>query len=64
MGTEDESDGISVYSDANWAAGPSRRSTSGGCLFYRGAMIMSWSRTQPVVTLSTAEAELTAMGAA
>ena len=25
---------------------------------------MSWSRTQPVVTLSTAEAELTAMGVA
>eukprot|EP00972_Heterocapsa_arctica_P072049 10640507-Heterocapsa_arctica.AAC.1 len=64
VGDEDESNGISIFSDANWASGPSRRSTSGGCLYYRGALIMSWSRTQPVVTLSTAAAELTAMGVA
>jgi hypothetical protein len=53
-----------VYADANWASGPSRRSTSGGVLFYKNTLIMSWSRTQPTVTLSTAEAELTAMGVA
>eukprot|EP00972_Heterocapsa_arctica_P015623 2299958-Heterocapsa_arctica.AAC.1 len=27
--------GIDVYADANWAAGPSKRSTSGGCLFWQ-----------------------------
>jgi hypothetical protein len=64
VGMEAQSDGIDVYADANWASGPSRRSTSGGVLFYKNTLIMSWSRTQPTVTLSTAEAELTAMGVA
>eukprot|EP00972_Heterocapsa_arctica_P081762 12050496-Heterocapsa_arctica.AAC.1 len=27
---------ISVFSDSNWAAGPSRRSTPGGCVYVRG----------------------------
>eukprot|EP00972_Heterocapsa_arctica_P040638 5989806-Heterocapsa_arctica.AAC.1 len=57
-----QSDGIDIYADANWASGPSRRSTIGGCLFYKNTLITSWSRTQPTVTLSTAESELMAMG--
>jgi hypothetical protein len=60
----DDSDAVNVYADANWAAGPNRRSTSGGCVFYHGLLLTTWSRTQPTVTLSTAEAELYAMGTA
>eukprot|EP00972_Heterocapsa_arctica_P053847 7930037-Heterocapsa_arctica.AAC.1 len=44
--------GIDVYADANWAAGPSRRSTSGGCVFFKGTVIVTWARTQPTATLS------------
>ena len=63
----DDSDAVDVYADANyanWAAGPNRRSTSGGCVFHRGVLLTTWSRTQPTVTLSTAEAKLYAMGMA
>ena len=35
-----------------------RRSTSGGCIFYGDHMLASWSRTQQVISLSSAEAEL------
>eukprot|EP00972_Heterocapsa_arctica_P089199 13153368-Heterocapsa_arctica.AAC.1 len=52
---------LSVYSYANWASGPSRRSTTGGYIFYRNVLLATWSRTQPVVVLSTAESELIAM---
>ena len=58
----DDSDAVDVYADTNWAAGPNRRSTSGGCVFHRRMLLRS--RTQPTVTLSTAEAELYAMGMA
>eukprot|EP00972_Heterocapsa_arctica_P023407 3448978-Heterocapsa_arctica.AAC.1 len=54
--------GIDVYANANWAAGPSRRSTSGGCLFWQGTLVATWAWTQPTITLSTAEAELLSMG--
>eukprot|EP00972_Heterocapsa_arctica_P039460 5810782-Heterocapsa_arctica.AAC.1 len=47
VGIEEQNDGISVYADANWASGATRRSTSGGVLFYEKTLIMSWSRTQP-----------------
>ena len=33
-------------------------------MFHRGVLLTTWSRTQPTVTLSTAEAELYAMGMA
>ena len=33
-------------------------------MFHRGVLLPTWSRTQPTVTLSTAEAELYAMGMA
>jgi hypothetical protein len=60
-GTETE---IEVLADANWADGPSRRSTSGGAAFYNGFLLQSWARTQSVVALSTCEAELLAISAA
>jgi len=47
--------------DANWADGPSRRSTSGGLLVYENVLLLTWSRTQAVVALSSCEAELLAL---
>jgi len=63
VGSE-EPQAVQVFADANWAAGESRRSTSGGCAFYRGVLLSTWSRTQPTITLSTAESELLALGTA
>eukprot|EP00972_Heterocapsa_arctica_P002718 403012-Heterocapsa_arctica.AAC.1 len=57
----DEKDVLNMYADASWATGPSRRSTTGGCIIYRNVLIGTWSRAQPVVALSSAEAELIAM---
>ena len=54
---------ITVLVDANWAAGPSRRSTSGGLIYYGDYLLVSWSRTQASVALSSAEAELMALSA-
>lgn len=53
---------IPAYTDSDWGGDlESRRSTSGGCLM-RGSHVLShWSRTQQVVSLSLAEAELTGM---
>ena len=52
---------ITVYSDADFAADKSgRRSTSGSCITI-GSGLVSWhSKKQPVVALSTAEAEFMA----
>ena len=47
--------------DASWASGKTCRSTSGGVVQLNGMILMSWSRTQNVVSLSSAEAELLAM---
>eukprot|EP00972_Heterocapsa_arctica_P001034 145781-Heterocapsa_arctica.AAC.1 len=58
-----EKDILSVYADASWASGPSRRSTTGGCIIYWNVLIGTWSR-KPVVALSTAESELIAMATA
>eukprot|EP00972_Heterocapsa_arctica_P093189 13746297-Heterocapsa_arctica.AAC.1 len=44
-GTETE---LEVLADANWADGPSPRSTSGGAAFYNGFLLQSWARTQSV----------------
>ena len=50
---------IDCYSDSDWGGDlVTRRSTSGGCIFYGQHLVMSWSRTQQVVSLSSAEAEL------
>eukprot|EP00972_Heterocapsa_arctica_P052131 7668762-Heterocapsa_arctica.AAC.1 len=53
-----EKDEVVAISDASWAGGPSRRSTSGGIIVYLGVILLCYSRTQPVVALSTCEAEL------
>ena len=55
-------DKMTVYSDSDWAGCKSTgRSTSGGMIMMGGHMIKSWARTQKVVALSSAEAELVAM---
>ena len=53
----------SGYSDSDWA-GDRRtgKSTSGGLIMLGTHLVKSWSRTQDSVTLSSAEAELVALG--
>eukprot|EP00972_Heterocapsa_arctica_P028274 4157785-Heterocapsa_arctica.AAC.1 len=48
---------IHAVSDANWATGEGRRSTSGGTVWMRGFLLGHWCRTQPTIALSTCEAE-------
>ena len=53
---------LSAYSDSDWGGDQvTRRSTSGGCILRGGHLIMHWSRTQQVISLSSAEAELHAL---
>ena len=48
-----------VYTDTDWAGcRKTRRSTTGGCAVYGSHLIKMWSRTQALVALSSAEAEL------
>ena len=50
---------IDAFSDSDWGGDlVTRRSTSGGCILRGGHLLMHWSRTQQVVSLSSAEAEL------
>ena len=52
---------MTAWTDSDWAGDlASRRSTSGGFIVYRGAVMMRWSKTQSNVALSSAEAELNA----
>ena len=54
---------IQVFVDSGWAGcHETRRSTSGVSLFVLGANILSHSRTQATVALSSGEAELYAIG--
>eukprot|EP00972_Heterocapsa_arctica_P080351 11841579-Heterocapsa_arctica.AAC.1 len=55
---------IHTFADVNWTAGPSRHSTSGGMVYFLSTVLTTWIRTQLTVTLSTAEAELIALGMA
>ena len=51
------------YSDSDWAGDrKTGKSTSGGIIMMGSHLVKSWSRTQDAVTLSSAEAELTALG--
>ena len=54
---------VTTLVDASWTDAPSRRSTSGsgGCVYYNGHLLLTYNRTQPVISLSTCEAELLAM---
>ena len=56
---QDEPATIDMYSDSDWGGDlVSRRSTSGGALLRGEHLILHYSRTQQVVSLSSAEAEL------
>ena len=51
------------FSDSDWAGDRSTgKSTSGGLIMLGSHLVKSWSRTQDSVTLSSAEAELVALG--
>ena len=54
---------INTYVDSGWAGShDTRRSTSGVALFVLGVNLLSHSRTQATVALSSGEAELYAIG--
>ena len=55
---------IQAYSDSDWARCPKTRSTSGANLSLWGVSLATSSRTQATQALSSAEAELYAMGMA
>ena len=53
---------ITTFSDANWASDKiDRKSTSGGLILHGSHYIKSWSKTQSLVALSSAESELYAI---
>ena len=53
---------LTAYSDANWASNAGdRKSTSGGVILHGRHFIKAWSKTQSLVALSSAEAELYAI---
>ena len=58
-----ESCSPACYSDSDWAGDRATgKSTSGGIVMLGAHLVKSWSRTQDSVTLSSAEAELVALG--
>ena len=53
---------IVIYCDADFAGCPhSRKSTSGGAITWGSQLVKTWAKTQPVLALSTGEAELAAV---
>ena len=59
---QDEPKTIDMYSDSDWGGDlVTRRSTSGGCLMRGDHLLVHYARTQQVVSLSSAEAELHAL---
>ena len=60
-GVPEDDNTMTVWTDSDWAGDlGSRRSTSGGVIIYRGAVMSHWSKSQSNVALSSAEAELNA----
>ena len=58
-GWQMEVDGVDVYADTDHAGClRTRKSTSGGCILLGAHLLKSWSMTQPIITLSSGEAEL------
>ncbi len=52
---------LDIYTDSDWGNDEeTRRSTTGGILMMGLHLILQWSRTQAVIALSSAEAELNA----
>ena len=61
---DEKSQGFVVYSDADWAADvATRKSVSGGVVFYNGNLIHWFSKKQELTAQSTMEAEYIAMHA-
>ncbi len=59
---QDEVKVVTAISDANWASNASdRKSTSGGVIMHGMHYIKSWSKTQSLVALSSADSELYAI---
>ena len=53
---------VEAYSDSDWAGcRDTRRSTSGRMIYFEGAVLSFWSRTQTTIALSSCEAELYAV---
>ena len=53
---------LTCYVDADFAGCTStRKSTSGGAIFWGTACLKSWSKTQPTIALSSGESELAAV---
>jgi hypothetical protein len=52
---------IVVYSDASWAPGPDRKSTSGWIVFVNDQPVSWGSRKQSIIAMSSMEAELIAI---
>merc|ERR1711884_428722 len=51
-----------VFVDANWAGCLyTRKSTLGGLVLWDGMVLKSWSKTMPIIALSSAESELGAV---
>jgi hypothetical protein len=60
-GWQDEAAEITVYTDSDWGGCvKTRRSTSGGIAMRGNHLICHWARTQQLIALSSAEAELNA----
>ena len=60
-GVPEDDNTMTVWTDSDWAGDlGSRRSTSGGVIIYRGAVMAHWSKSQSNVALSSGEAELNA----
>ena len=56
---------LEVFSDADWASDrDTRRSVSGSAIFFGGCLVYSSSRTQKIVSLSSAESETYAAASA
>ena len=56
---------VEAYHDSDWAGcRDTRRSTSGGMIYFEGAVLSFWSRTQTTIALSSCEAELYAINMA
>ena len=54
---------VTGYSDSDWAGDrKTGKSTSGGVIMCGDHLVKTWSRTQDAITLSSAEAELVALG--
>ena len=53
-----------MFCDSDWGGGEERRSTSGGVVYYGGVQMLTWSRTQSHIALSSCEAEVVALSVA